>query len=205
MAPGGTETPVSTHITLSNQADGMHTISVVGKDAAGNWQTEASPITASWTVDTTAPVISDIIVSDITETTVNISWATDEPATSNIEYGFDTNYGYSFPSPLDTIADNISHSLTLSYLSPNTTYYFRVKSTDNASNEAVSGDYNFTTSSTLDTTPPIISAITVSNITETTVTISWATDEPATSQVEYGDHRGLWLSQYIRWDSCKQS
>jgi len=29
------------------------TVSVIGKDAAGNWQTEASATTASWTVDTT--------------------------------------------------------------------------------------------------------------------------------------------------------
>ena len=47
------ETPVSTHIIFCDLADGLHTISVVGKDTAGNWQTEASSTTASWTVDTT--------------------------------------------------------------------------------------------------------------------------------------------------------
>ena len=34
-------------------ADGSHTVSVVARDAVGNWQT--SPTTATWTVDTTAP------------------------------------------------------------------------------------------------------------------------------------------------------
>lgn len=37
-----------------------------------------------------------------------------------------------------------------------------------------------------DTTPPVISAITESNITETEATISWTTSEPATSQINYG-------------------
>ena len=59
---GGTlsdEMPASTHITLSDLADGLHTISVVGRDAAGNWQAEALSTTASWTVDTTlaTPVV----------------------------------------------------------------------------------------------------------------------------------------------------
>ena len=68
--------------------------------------------------DTTPPVISGITVSNITGTTATVSWTTDELATSDIEYGSDTGYGSSYPSPSDTIADNISHSLTLSYLSP---------------------------------------------------------------------------------------
>ena len=40
--------------------------------------------------------------------------------------------------------------------------------------------------SVLDTTPPVISEIDVSPITESNATISWVTDEPATNQVEYG-------------------
>ena len=49
----GTETPVATRISLSGLADGSHTVTVIGRDAAGNWQ--ATPTTATWTVDTTAP------------------------------------------------------------------------------------------------------------------------------------------------------
>ena len=42
--------------------------------------------------DTTPPLISGIIVSNITETTAMISWATDELSTGNIEYGQTTAY-----------------------------------------------------------------------------------------------------------------
>jgi internalin A len=37
-----------------------------------------------------------------------------------------------------------------------------------------------------DETPPVISGVSASDITETTATVSWTTDEAATSQVEYG-------------------
>ncbi|MEX0909748.1 MAG: YDG domain-containing protein [Candidatus Paceibacterota bacterium] len=52
----GEETPVATHITLSGLTDGSHTVSVIGRDAAGNYQEEGSATTATWTVDATAPV-----------------------------------------------------------------------------------------------------------------------------------------------------
>jgi len=50
-----TETPVSTHITLSGLGDGLYTVSVIGKDTAGNWQAQGSATSASWTVDTIPP------------------------------------------------------------------------------------------------------------------------------------------------------
>jgi hypothetical protein len=47
------ETPVATPISLSNLGNGQHTVSVFGKDSAGNWQT--TPTTAAWVVDLTPP------------------------------------------------------------------------------------------------------------------------------------------------------
>jgi hypothetical protein len=52
----GAETPKATHIILSALSDGSHTLRVIGRDTAGNWQAEASATTASWTVATPAPV-----------------------------------------------------------------------------------------------------------------------------------------------------
>lgn len=101
--------------------------------------------TGSESTDTTAPVISGITVSNITETTVTISWTTDEAATSNIEYGTTSSYGSSFPSLADTTADKTSHSLNLSGLSSGTTYHFCVKSEDATNNEVISGEKIFTT------------------------------------------------------------
>lgn len=50
------EQPVSTKIQLSGLADGEHTLSVIGKDAFGIWQTQANATTHTWTVRTVLPV-----------------------------------------------------------------------------------------------------------------------------------------------------
>ena len=49
------ETVIATPISLSGLAEGSRTVAVIGKDSAGNWQSEAGATTASWTIDTTAP------------------------------------------------------------------------------------------------------------------------------------------------------
>jgi hypothetical protein len=94
------------------------------------------------TGDTIPPAISNVVPS-AGPTSAVISWATGEPATSQVEYGPTTTYGLS--TSLDP-ALRTSHSQALSSLNPSTTYHYRVKSTDAAGNAAVSGDSTFTTS-----------------------------------------------------------
>jgi hypothetical protein len=100
----------------------------------------------TFTIDTIAPAISDVLVSGKTESSSTITWATDEASTSQVEYGTSTSYGSA--SSLDATLLT-SHSMGLSGLSIGATYHFRVKSKDAAGNEAVSGDYSFTTLGTL--------------------------------------------------------
>ncbi|MHC4676476.1 MAG: hypothetical protein ACYTBZ_28640, partial [Planctomycetota bacterium] len=52
------EIPVGDQIGLIGLIEGTHTLSVIGKDAAENWQAEAGATTATWTVDLTAPVVN---------------------------------------------------------------------------------------------------------------------------------------------------
>jgi len=52
----GEETSVEISIQLSDLLEDEHTIYVIGRDAAGNWQEEAT--TYIWTIDTTPPVIT---------------------------------------------------------------------------------------------------------------------------------------------------
>jgi peroxiredoxin len=73
----------------------------------------------------------------------------------------------------------------LTGLDPNTTYNFKVISTDAAGNEATA-ERELTTLATADKTPPTISGVNVSNITESSAIITWTTNEPATGQVQYG-------------------
>jgi hypothetical protein len=133
--------------------------------------------------DTTPPVITAVGAGSITSTSAAISWSTDTPSNSQVEYGTTAAYGSS--TLLDPTAV-ISHTQSLSELQSATTYHYRVKSTDEAGNTAVSGDFAFTTSAAPDTTGPALSSIRAESIADTSAVIAWATDEPATTQVEYG-------------------
>lgn len=44
------EAPVATPIALTGLSTGTHTLSVIGKDASGNWQSVLAPVTATWIV-----------------------------------------------------------------------------------------------------------------------------------------------------------
>ena len=59
--------------------------------------------------------------------------------------------------------------------------------------------WSFTVAATADTTPPIISNVTVpgNNVTSTSVTVTWTTDEAADSQVEYGLTTAYGLSTVV--------
>jgi len=86
--------------------------------------------------DTTPPMISDVKVTNITETSATITWKTDENSTSRVEYDSST-------------AENKTlvklHRIVLADLEPETAYLFKVASRDGAGNEAVSEEYSFTT------------------------------------------------------------
>jgi len=110
--------------------------------------------------DKTLPVISSVSASAITASTATISWTTDEKATSLVEYGTTTSYGMSSVLDANLVT---SHSVALTDLTADTTYHFRVKSSDSSGNQATSGDATFDTSSTL--TLPVF---TFSNETTTT-------------------------------------
>ncbi|HEV8638763.1 MAG TPA: DUF4082 domain-containing protein [Chloroflexota bacterium] len=89
----------------------------------------------------TPPVITGVEATAITSTGATISWNTDQPADSQVEYGPATVYGATTVSA----APVTSHSLALSGLTPGTLYHYRVKSKDAAGNPATSADLTFTT------------------------------------------------------------
>ncbi|MCA9618037.1 MAG: fibronectin type III domain-containing protein, partial [Myxococcales bacterium] len=153
---------------------------VGSEDAAANLAT-GSDVTFTTTAgpDTVPPVISNLVVS-VTDTTATIAWSTDEPADSTVDYGATTAYGSQATS--GTLVS--AHSLQLTGLTPATLYHFAVSSADAAANLAVGSDLTFST----DAVPPppvVISNLVVSNVTEHTADLSWTTDVPATTQVDY--------------------
>jgi len=97
--------------------------------------------TTNVSVDTTPPIISGISNGTVTNTTAVILWNTDDFSNSTVLYG--TN-----PTNLSFTAINASyvqnHSVLLSSLVPNTTYYYNISSCS-AGGCNSSGTYNFTT------------------------------------------------------------
>ena len=112
---------------------------VRSRDAAGNFIYSGN---SSFTTDGTAPVISAVTSTAITDTSATITWSTNEASTSQIEFGLTTSYGSSTTNDTTKIT---SHSQDLTTLTPNTLYHYRVLSTDAAQNQAVSADNVFTT------------------------------------------------------------
>ncbi len=52
------ETDINVPLNFSVSGDGPHTLSVIGKGSAGNWQAEGEAATATWHVDLTGPAVS---------------------------------------------------------------------------------------------------------------------------------------------------
>ncbi|MBA7715755.1 hypothetical protein ES703_124813 [subsurface metagenome] len=148
-SPSGGQYEEGAQVTLSATAASGYTFDYWGGDASGSSSTititmnsDKSVIAYFKAADVTPPVISEVYISDITELSATINWVTDEPATSQVEYGTTSAYGDTtlLNEELDT-----NHSVTITELEPETSYHFRIKSADEAGNEALSGDDNFTT------------------------------------------------------------
>lgn len=127
-------------------ADGAtYYFSVVAYDTSGNESNFSNEVSKNLpsTSDITPPQISGISAKNITGSGATVSWITNEASTSQIEYGDSASYG-KFTSA-DTSLVTV-HTVSLSGLSSFTTYNFRVRSKDVAGNEAISGNYTFSTS-----------------------------------------------------------
>ncbi|MFI5129379.1 MAG: T9SS type A sorting domain-containing protein [Chitinophagales bacterium] len=97
----------------------------------------------AWSAQTNAQlIISGISASSITEKSAVITWTTNIPGNSQVNFGTTTSYG-SFTLVDPTSAT--SHSMILHSLAPGTLYHFQVGSAISGGSPATSGDYSFTT------------------------------------------------------------
>ena len=190
--------------TLKSEYDYNHSVSLTGLtrnttyfvlarslDASGN-PTTSSQISFTTTGDSTAPVISLAIASSIDETSAVISWLTDEPASSQVQYGA-TAGNLNLSSVADTKL-NRTHRVELSSLTAGQTYYFSVSSLDANENSAslAYGDDNSLTFTAL--TTPTVSSIALADTTASASTILWQTNVLADSMVEFGESQSSLLS-----------
>ncbi len=155
--------------------------------------TDATPPPEDPPADTTAPVVSAVQDSaGANGSTATITWTTDESATSVVQYGTTAALGSTTNG-----ASGTSHSVALSGLTSGTTYYYRVTSADTTGNTttspAVSGaPATFATPVVTppDVTAPAISAVAAA-VSGTSATVTWTTDESATTKVDYGTTTSL--------------
>jgi hypothetical protein len=149
----------------------------------GVWDRGAFEYLLTGGADTTAPVITGVATVSVGATNVIITWVTDEAATTVVQYGPTASYG-------STSADAshvLVHTRTISGLSPNTTYNFRVQSADVAGNTATSGNFTFQTA-LLDVTVPAVSitALTSGSVVSNTISLTAsASDNVAVVGVQF--------------------
>ena len=154
--------------TLSSGA-GTKTVNVQFRDAAGNW---SGTFSDTIVFETTAPTISAVAATGVTDGSATITWTTNELANSQVEYGPTTSYGNL--TALDPILVT-AHSAPLTGLNPQTTYNYRVRSTDAAGNQRVGTNQTFTTlAGPPDLSPPSVPTNLVAQaVSATQINLSW--------------------------------
>jgi hypothetical protein len=157
------------------------------------------------------PKITNVRIQQVTNTaqsTILVTWTTNTEVSSIITY---------YPQgQIASAADEVNvalikgdHRMIIHSLLPQTDYILIVKGRDKAGNEAASDSQRVTTAT--DTRPPQISSLHVEGSNPLTsnssqqstaqLIVSWNTDEPGTSQVEFGEGTGTTYSQKTQEDS----
>lgn len=178
-------------IQLSSLSDGtkyffkLNGYDVDGNEYQGNIYSLTTPA---------RPVISNLNIGTVDgepSSTKKITWNTNIPTNSTVSY---TAKG---ETELNATNSDLTtdHSLTIKGLLDDTDYTLIAQSVDAAGNRAVSDTRSFHTA--LDTRPPKISDLVIETATRGNggdargqVVVSWKTDEPASSQLAYGQGDG---------------
>jgi hypothetical protein len=92
--------------------------------------------------ESTQPDVTAVSVAEASFHSAVLEWTTDQPATSQVEYGTSPAYGRASPAS-STLATR--HRISLENLSVGTVYYFRVKSANAAGRTTMSGGLTFKT------------------------------------------------------------
>jgi hypothetical protein len=129
-------------------SDTTYSFVIAAKDGSGNVSTTTvQTFKTTVPLDTTAPVISDIVADHLSET-ATVSWETNENATGKIYYGIATPIVFaSAPNTKLNDAYSLNHVFNLTGLATSTTYYFVLEGKDAAGNIGTSTEHQFTTGS----------------------------------------------------------
>lgn len=130
--------------------------------------------------DETAPSVpTGLTATAVSSTEIALSWTASTDAVGVTGYNIYRNGTKIGTSTATTYSDSAAKA--------STRYTYTVAAFDAESNaSAQSGTVATTTPVPPDTTPPVISGVSVSSVTSTSAAVTWATDEPAKGRIEYG-------------------
>ncbi|TAF72100.1 MAG: hypothetical protein EAZ53_17030 [Bacteroidetes bacterium] len=151
--------------TYSTQ--GVYTLSLVVVDTRDFRSTAVTQI-INVIADITSPSVpTNLIVSNVTTTSLNISWS---PSTDNVSVS-----GYAISvNGVSVVASQTGTSYNVTGLTAGTNYTISIQAIDGSGNRSSVASLSTTTSQALDVTPPSIPTnLTVSNVTTTSFNLSW--------------------------------
>jgi len=147
-------------------------------------------------------------VANAAQTTVRVTWSTNTEVSSIITYYPEDNPGEA-RDEVKVLLEKGAHSMMIRGLNAQTKYFLVVKGRDKLGNEAQSDTQRFTTAT--DTRPPQIVNLKIIGGTippvgfaagdvKAQLIITWDTDEPASSQIEFGQGSGSSYPQKSQFD-----
>lgn len=131
-----------THDTLASQR-ATYYATVYAKSTGGTNSATSQSITNP-TIDRAGPTVTGLAAGSIGQSSVTITWSTNEAATSQVRYG--TSSGSYGSSTTESSSRNTNHSVELTGLIAGTTYYVQARGSDQYSNAGSSSEVSFTTS-----------------------------------------------------------
>jgi YD repeat-containing protein len=130
---GDGATAAGAAVTHTYESGGTYTVTLTVTDSSGN------PATASASVEVSESlVITNVQVTNLTDTAVTVTWQTNIPSTGAVQYGTTSNYGTTTPVSTELAK---THAATLTGLQLGAVYHFRPLAAGPASTEA--GDRTF--------------------------------------------------------------
>jgi chitodextrinase len=155
-----TVAPFSLSWATRSWPNGSHTLTAVARDGGGHTGT-SDPVVVTTANDFTPPVLSAVTATTGTSSAA-ISWLTDKPSNTQVQYGTTTAYGSQ-----TTLSNSMvtSHAAVITGLRVGTVYHYNARSADALGNLGVSGDMTvLIADAQAPTTPPSFTATVASPI-----------------------------------------
>jgi len=192
----GTETTVpmtegggniwSINVPVASDKVGTITYHITAQDGAGNTATDpCSGVYNIAVTDNDAPSkIIDLTATAVGGGSIDLAWSAATDNIGVVSYNVYRDLAViTSPDPAKRIATDVTATSYSDSPGADGTYYYAVTGIDIAGNEA---QVSNSPSATIDTTPPAISAVTSTNVTDSSATITWTTNEASNSIVTYG-------------------